>query len=237
MIPSDSNEITQTARASVTPPVTRFRSSMRGVRTWLAQRGASTLQVEPDDAGAPTNLNKAAAEFSRQLWEVAIVQARVELDAERSVSRAQVAKAQADAEAAKQASDAAREQVTDVERRLTVAHRARQEVDAHLKDANARNAELKKQLVAVEDARSKLESQLADAVARHGKSERQIEELQKALDRAVEDAEQRATRHEQQLERAKLHYAELESELGTVLQHHKSARQKLEKNFTGRDKG
>ena len=237
MSPNEVNDSAPTVRGAVMPRVARFRNSVRNVKSWLAQHASAAAPSSPvQQEDVPANLSQATGEFARHLWDLAIVQARVELDAERQVVRTQVAKAEADADHALQARDAALHQITDVERRLTVAHRAREEVERKLAEAGARSGELKNQLAALSAAHAATEKQLLEANAKWLEADRQIADLQKALDRAVAATEQDAKRHEQQLERAKQHYAELESELGAVLQHHKTARQKLEKNLTGRDK-
>ncbi|HEV2212794.1 MAG TPA: DNA-binding protein, partial [Gammaproteobacteria bacterium] len=208
----------QTVRGAVAPPAMRFRNSVRNVKAWLAER-AATPQPEPVEAGVPTNLVKAAGDFGHKLWELAIAQARVELDAERDVVRAQVEKAQAEMETAQQASEAARDRAVGAERHLTVATRAREEIEAQLAKAKMRGEGLQKQIEELVTQRKQLDERSAEAATRQAASERQIAELQKALDRAVEQVELQRSRQEQQLEKAKQHYAELESQLGNLLQH------------------
>ncbi|HLW74877.1 MAG TPA: hypothetical protein VKT74_07410 [Gammaproteobacteria bacterium] len=216
------------------PPPFSLARSMTGFRNWWAQRA---FRLAPDEARAetPAALRDAAVQFSSRVWEIAAVQARQQLEAERATVNERVAEANAKVQQATLARGRAENHAAQLEKRLAAAEKTRQDVEKQLTAAGAKQQELQTQLKALEQARGELQKRLDEAGARSAEQEKQLAALRAEIAEHDAKAERFEEDQQRQLEKAKQHYAALESQLATLLETHKSARQGFEKSSRGRD--
>ena len=225
------------ANGSFTPNL--YLRSMSGVRKWWAQR-SFTLAPGEMKSEAPEALKDAALQFSSRVWDIAEVQAQERLAGERAAVNEKVAEANAKVSAAVLARGRAENHMSQLEKKLTGAEETRQDLEKRLADAGAalkrQQAEaeaLRKKQQAENEAlfkdRADLERRLEGSEGREAELSKQVMALRTQIGALETDAEKYQELQQQQLEKAKQHYASLESRLASLLEEHKSARQGLEK--------
>lgn len=215
------------------PPFSITRS-MNGFRNWWAQRA---FRLAPDEARTetPAALRDAALQFSTRVWEIAMAQAREQLAAERATVNERVAEANAKVQQAMLARGRAENHAAQLEKRLGAADKARQDAEKQLTAAGAKQHELLTQLKALEQSRAELHKRLDEAGSKAEGQEKQLAALRAEIAEHDAKADKFEQEQQKQLEKAKQHYAALESQLATLLETHKSARQGFEKGSRGRD--
>ena len=230
-VPHDPQPIKTTPAAAPPSPV---RRSMEGFRHWWAQRA---FRLAPDEARTetPAALRDAAVQFSSRVWEIAATQARQQLEAERATVNERVAEANGKVQQATLARGRAENHAAQLEKRLGAADKARQDVEKQLTAAGAKQHELLTQLKATEQSRAELQKRLDEAGTRASEQEKQLAALRAEIAEHDAKAEKFEEEQQKQLEKAKQHYASLESQLATLLETHKSARQGFEKGARSRD--
>jgi chromosome segregation ATPase len=218
---------------SAAPP-SSIRRSMDGFRHWWAQRG---FRLAPDEARTetPAALRDAAVQFSSRVWEIAANQARGQLEVERATVNERVAEANAKVQQATLARGRAENHGAQLEKRLAAADKTRQDMEKQLSAAATRQNDLQTQLKALEQARTELQKRLDEAGAKSAEQQKQLASLRAEIAEHDSKAEKFEEDQQRQLEKAKQHYAALESQLATLLEIHKSARQGFEKGARSRD--
>lgn len=218
----------QPSKPTPAAPAFSITRSMHGFRNWWAQRA---FRLAPDEARAetPAALRDAALQFSTRVWEIAMTQAREQLSAERATVNARVAEANVKVQQATLARGRAENHATQLEKRLAAADKARQDAEKQLTAAGAKQHELLTQLKALEQSRAELQRRLDEAGSKAVGQEQQLAALRAEIAEHDAKAEKYEQEQQKQLEKAKQHYAALESQLAMLLEAHKSARQGFEK--------
>lgn len=215
-------------------PSFSFARSMEGFRRWWTNR-AFTLTPQEGRTESPAALRDAAVQFSTRLWDIALAQARDALAAERASVNERVAEANAKLQQATLARGRAENHAGQLEKRLGAAEKQRLELDKQLTAAGAKQHELLGQIRALEQAKAESQKRLDEAAAKDAEQQRQITALRQEIAEHDAKAEKYEEEQRKQLDKAKQHYASLESQLATLLETHKSARQGFEKGGRGRD--
>ena len=216
-----------------------YTRSISGFRNWWVQRNFSLAAGEVR-SDAPEALRDAALQFSSRVWDIAQAQAHERLAGERAAVNERVAEANAKLSVATLARGRAENHATQLEKKLGNADRARQDLEKDLAAAEARaktqRAEsdaMHKQQQAENEAlykdRADLERRLEESEVREADLQKQVASLSAELDTYEVESEKAEAQRQQQLQKAKQHYASLESRLASLLEEHKSARQGLEK--------
>jgi chromosome segregation ATPase len=216
-----------------------YSRSLSGFRNWWMQRNFN-LAASETRSEAPAALRDAALQFSSRVWEIAEAQAQERLAGERAAVNERVAEANAKVAAATLARGRAENHASQLEKKLGLADRSRQDlekdlaaVEARAKAQRAESEALQKKQQAENEAlvldRADLERRLEDSESREAELQKQVASLSAELDSYEAESEKAEAQRQQQLEKAKQHYASLESRLASLLEEHKSARQGLEK--------
>jgi chemotaxis protein MotB len=206
-----------------------YNRSISGFRNWWAQR---SFRLAPGEARAevPPGLRDAAVQFSSRVWEIAQNQAHAQLAGERATVNERVAEANNKVAAAVLARGRAENHSAQLEKRVAAAEKARQDLEKQLTDAGARHKEQQSQLAAQDKSRAELQRRLDDASARESELQKQLAALRAEIAEHDAKSSKFEEQQQQQLEKAKQHYASLESRLASLLEEHKSARQGFEKS-------
>lgn len=220
--------------AQVPSASTIYQRSIGGFRNWWSQRAFSLATAETK-VEAPAALRDAAIQFSSRVWDIAEAQALERLSAERAAVKERVNEANDRVAAATLARGRAENHAQQLEKRLGVQDKALQGLTKDLGQADAREKVRKSEAEALMKDRADLERRLQDSEAREADLQKQIASLREELEAHEEDAEKFEQQQEHQLEKAKQHYASLESRLAAILEEHKSARQGFEKSAKGRN--
>ena len=228
--PQPAKSVAGVKSASVSP----IRRSVAGFRSWWHQRSFQLASQEPG-AETPGALRDAALQFSSRVWEIAAAQARQQLAEERAQVQGRVNEANEKVQQAVLARGRAENHSAQLEKRLGAAEKARAELDKQLTTAGAKQHDLLTQLKAVEQAKAELQRRIDEAGARDAELQKQLAALKSEIAEHDKQAEKFEEEQAKQLEKAKQHYAALESQLAMVLENHKSARQGFEKGVRGRD--
>ena len=216
-----------------------YSRSISGFRNWWTQRSFS-LAAGETRTEAPAALRDAALQFSSRVWDIAQVQAEERLSAERVAVNERVAEAHDKLSAATLARGRAENHAAQLEKKLAGLEKTRQDLEKQLADAGAAlkrqhaetDAQRRKQQAeneALFKDRADLERRLEESESREAELQKQVASLNAELDAYEAEAEKAEAQQQQQLEKAKQHYASLESRLASLLEEHKSARQGLEK--------
>ena len=232
----------KTATGTFTPSF--YVRSLSGFRSWLSQRAFSLAPPEAKSE-APAALRDAALQFSSRVWDIAQAQAEERLAAERASVNERVGEANAKVAAAVLARGRAENHASQLEKKLGLADRSRQDLEKDLAAAEARartqrtDADaLQKKLQSENEMlfkdRADLERRLEEADSREAELQKEIAALRTQIGTLETDAERYEVQQQQRLEKAKQHYASLESRLASLLDEHKSARQGLEKGSRSR---
>ena len=217
-----------TKPAGAPAPSFSLARSMEGFRRWWRDR-AFTLAPQDGGAESPAAVRDAAVQFSSRLWDIALAQARDALAAERASVNERVAEAHAKLQQATLARGRAENHGQQLEKRLGAAEKQRAELDKQLTAAGAKQHELLGQIKALEQAKAEQQKRLDEAAAKDGDSQKQIAALRAEIAEHDAKSEKYEEEQQKQLDKAKQHYASLESQLATLLETHKSARQGFEK--------
>jgi chromosome segregation ATPase len=217
----------KTANGTFTPSL--YSRSLSGFRTWLSQR-AFNLAPPEAKSEAPAALRDAALQFSSRVWDIAEAQAHERLAAERVSVNERVNEANGKVAAAMLARGRAENQAAQLDKRLAAADKNAQVLEKDLSASAAREKAQKAEAEALMKDRADLERRLAEAESREAELQKQIASLRSELGTLEAAAEKYEEQQQQQLEKAKQHYASLESRLASLLEEHKSARQGLEKS-------
>lgn len=202
--------------------------SMEGFRRWWSNRSFS-LAAQDARAETPAALRDAAVQFSSRVWDIALAQARDALAAERASVNERVAEANAKLQQATLARGRAENHGAQMEKRLGTVEKQRAELDKQLTVAGAKQHELLGQIKALELAKAESQKRLDEAAAKEGESQKQIAALRAEISEHDAKSEKYEEEQQKQLDKAKQHYAALESQLASLLEIHKSARQGFEK--------
>jgi chromosome segregation ATPase len=222
-----------------------YTRSVIGFRNWWLQRNFS-LAADQAKSEAPAALRDAALQFSSRVWDIAQVQAQERLSQERAAVNERVTEANTKASAATLARGRAENHASQLEKKLSSNDRARHDLEKDLAVAETRakaqraesEALQKKQQAESESLykdRADLERRLQESEGREADLQAQIGSLRTEIGVLEADAEKYHEQQQQQLEKAKQHYASLESRLASLLEEHKSARVGLEKGARHRN--
>lgn len=206
-----------------------YSRSLSGFRNWWTHRNFS-LAAEEVQSDAPEALRDAALQFSSRVWDIAKLQAEDRLAGERAAVHEKVAEANGKVSAASLARGRAENHAAQLEKKLAGAERTIQGLEKDLVDAGAREKVRKTEAEILMKDRIDLERRLQEAELRESELQKQIDQLNTELKAYEDDAEKTEARQTQQLEKAKQHYASMESRLASLLEEHKSARLGLEKS-------
>lgn len=235
--PQPEAQPSKAAQGTFTPSF--YARSVSGFRHWWTQRNFS-LAAGETRSEAPAALRDAALQFSARVWEIAEAQAQERLSQERAAVNERVAEANAKLSTATLARGRAENHATQLEKKLANLDKLRQDLEKDLGAAEARHkaqraeaeALQKKQRTeneALVQDRADLERRLEESESREADLQKQVASLNAELDAYELESEKAEAQQQQQLEKAKQHYASLESRLASLLEEHKSARQGLEK--------
>lgn len=206
-----------------------YSRSLSGFRNWWTQRNFS-LAPNETKSEAPEALRDAALQFSSRVWDIAQVQAQERLAQERAAVNERVGEANAKVAAAVLARGRAENHATQLEKKLIAMDRSLQDREKDLVAADAREKVRKNEAEMLMKDRMDLERRLQDSELREADLQKQIAHLNTELEAYEAEAEKTETQQRQQVEKAKQHYAALESRLASLLEEHKSARQGFEKS-------
>ncbi|HEX4299863.1 MAG TPA: hypothetical protein VH327_03245 [Gammaproteobacteria bacterium] len=221
-----------------------YSRSLSGFRSWLSQRAFSLAPPEAKSE-APAALRDAALQFSSRVWDIAEAQAHERLAGERASVNERVNEANSKVATAVLARGRAENHAAQLEKKLSVAERTRQDLAKDLAAAETRaksqrtesDASQKKQQAESEmlfKDRADLERRLEEAESREAQLQKEIASLRSEIEVLEAEAEKHEETQQRHLEKAKQHYASLESRLASLLEEHKSARQGLEKGGRNR---
>ena len=215
------------AHGSFTPSL--YARSVSGFRNWWMHRNFS-LDAGEARSDAPEALRDAALQFSSRVWDIAKVQAEERLANERATVNERVAEANGKVAAAVLARGRAENHATQLEKKLHGADRDIQDLEKDLKDADALEKVRKAEAEILMKDRIDLERRLQESELREAELQKQIAHLNSELETYEAEAERTEEQQQAQLNKAKQHYASLESRLASLLEEHKSARQGFEKS-------
>ena len=220
------------ANGSFTPSL--YARSVRGFRNWWTHRNFSLAAGEVQ-SDAPQALRDAALQFSSRVWDIAKVQAEERLAGERATVNERVAEANNKVAAAVLARGRAENHASQLEKKLGSADRSIQELEKDLEAAGACEKVRKAEAESLMKDRIDLERRLQEAELREADLQKQVAQLNSELEAYEAEAEKTEEQQQAQLNKAKQHYASLESRLAALLEEHKSARQGFEKGTKHRN--
>jgi chromosome segregation ATPase len=211
-----------------------YARSLSGFRNWWLHRSFSLAAGEAQ-SDAPEALRDAALQFSSRVWDIAKLQAEERLGQERAAVQERVAEANAKVAAAVLARGRAENHAAQLEKKFGTAERSIQELKQDLEDAGAREKVRKAEAERLLMDRADLERRLQASELREADLQKEIQALRVHIDALEADADKHQEQQQQQLDKAKQHYASLEGRLASLLEEHKSARQGFEKSTKHRN--